>query len=166
MIENIFLDWIKEITDALTQSRSYCFAIYSNDEKLIFANDAFRALIKGDPCQSLINPSYEKIISLDIDSGLLFRGYLTVGDNNAVNTSIFANIYRKTDKIMIIGGVDILSLTEQNTILYKMNAEIGKLQRELLQKTNQQEIIMKQLNAVNEELTKANNNKNWFKKNL
>ena len=149
MIENIFSEWKSEITDALTQSRSYCFAVYSIDEKLIFANDAFQALIKGDPCQSLINPSYEKIISLDIDSGLVFKGYLTVGDNNAVNSSIFANIYRNNDKIMIIGGVDILLLTEQNKILHKMNAEIGTLQRELMQKTHQQEKIMIQLNTAN-----------------
>ena len=134
MNKSIFSDWESEITDALTQSRSYCFAVYSIDKKLIFANDAFQALIKGDPCLSLINPSYEKIISLDIDSGLVFRGYLTIGENVALNTSIFANVYRNNDKIMIIGGVDILLLKEQNMILHKMNAEISALQRELLQK--------------------------------
>ena len=164
MVENNFSEWKSEIYDALAKSRSYCFAVYSSEKKLIFANDAFQALIKGDPCESLINPSYEKIISFEIKSGLVFNGYLTIGDNNTVNTSIFANIYRNDDKIMIIGGVDILLLTEQNTNLHKMNAEIGALQRELLQKTHQQEITMKQLNTANDELTKANEDKDSFLK--
>lgn len=164
MVENTFSEWKSEIYDALAKSRSYCFAVYSSEKKLIFANDAFQALIKGDPCKSLINPSYEKIISFEIKSGLVFNGYLTIGDNNTVNTSIFANIYRNDDKIMIIGGVDILLLTEQNTNLHKMNAEIGALQRELLQKTHQQEITMKQLNTANDELIKANEDKDSFLK--
>ncbi|MEA4981379.1 MAG: HAMP domain-containing sensor histidine kinase [Paludibacter sp.] len=164
MVENNFSEWKSEIYDALAKSRSYCFAVYSSEKKLIFANDAFQALIKGDPCESLINPSYEKIISFEIKSGLVFNGYLTIGDNNTINTSIFANIYRNDDKIMIIGGVDILLLTEQNTNLHKMNAEIGALQRELLQKTHQQEITMKQLNTANDELTKANEDKDSFLK--
>lgn len=164
MIDNIFSDWKLEIYDALTQSRSYCFAVYSTEKKLIFANEAFQVLIKGDPCESLINPTYEKIVSSDIKSGLVFNGYLTIGDINAVDTSIFANIYRNDDKIMIIGGVDILLLTDQNTTLHKMNAEIGALQRELLHKTHQQEITMKQLNSANEELTKANQDKDNFLK--
>jgi len=164
MVENTFSEWKSEIYDALAKSRSYCFAVYSSEKKLIFANDAFQALIKGDPCESLINPSYEKIISFEIKSGLVFNGYLTIGDNNTVNTSIFANIYRNDDKIMIIGGVDILLLTEQNTNLHKMNAEIGALQRELLQKTHQQEITMKQLNTANDELIKANQDKDSFLK--
>lgn len=164
MIDNIFSDWSSEIYDALIQSRSYCFAVYSTGKELIFANEAFRALIKGDPCQSLINPSFEKILSFDIQSGLVFNGYLTIGDNNAVNTSIFASIYRNNDQIMIIGGVDILLLTEQNITLHKMNAEIGALQRELLQKTHQQEKMMNQLNATNNELIKANQDKDNFLK--
>ena len=164
MVENTFSEWKSEIYDALAKSRSYCFAVYSSEKKLIFANDAFQALIKGDPCESLINPSYEKIISFEIKSGLVFNGYLTIGDNNTINTSIFANIYRNDDKIMIIGGVDILLLTEQNTNLHKMNAEIGALQRELLQKTHQQEITMKQLNTANDELIKANQDKDSFLK--
>lgn len=164
MIENIFADWESEINDALAQSRSYCFALYSNDKKLIFANDAFQTLIKGDPCLSLINPSYNKILSFENNSGLVFSGFLTVGSNVSVNTSIVANIYRKNNQIMIIGGVDMLSLTGQNTILHQMNTEIVELQRELLQKTNQQEKTLKQLNITNEELTKANLDKDRFVK--
>ncbi|MBE2187837.1 MAG: HAMP domain-containing histidine kinase, partial [Candidatus Kapabacteria bacterium] len=164
MIESNFSGWETEIGDALKESKSYCYAIYSTDRKLIFANKAFNALIIGDPCLSLINPSYDKIISLNSGSGKVFSGYLTVGEVNAINSSIFVNIYRKNNQFMIIGGVDIQLLTGQNTILHQMNVEIVNLQRELMQKTHQQEKIMQQLNATNEELTNANHDKDQFLK--
>jgi len=164
MAENIFADWESEIIDALTQSKSNCFAVYSCDSKLLFANEAFHALLKGNPCESLINPSYDKIMRFENNAGLVFSGFVTIGDRNSINTSIFANIYRKHDKIMLIGGMDILSLTEQNAILHQMNAEIVHLQRELLQKTKLQDTTLTQLNIANEELTKANNDKDRFLK--
>lgn len=164
MVDRNFSDWESQIADALTQSRSYCYAIYSTDRELIFANKGFHSLIIGDPCQSLINPSYEKIISLESDSDQIFSGHLTVGDINTVNNSIIANIYRKDNQFMIVGGMDILLLANQNRILHQMNAEILNLQRELLQKAHQQEITMTQLNATNDELAKANQDKDRFLK--
>jgi signal transduction histidine kinase len=114
--------------------------------------------------RSLLNPDFDKIVGLPHDTALIFSGFLTVGTIDDVNTSIFAHIYRKNDQLLIIGGMDMLNLTEQNRILHEMNAEITHLQRQLLQKTLSQEQTLSKLNATNEELQKANQDKDKFLK--
>lgn len=164
MIEAILSGWKSEIVDSLSQSKSFCLAVFSTTGELIFANATFQMLLKGDACKSLLNPDFDKIVSLPHDAVLIFSGFLTIGTIDDVNTSIFAHIYRKNDQLLIIGGMDMLNLTEQNRILHEMNAEITHLQRQLLQKTLLQEQTLSKLNAANEELLKANQDKYKFLK--
>lgn len=164
MIEAILFGWKSEIVDSLSQSKSFCLAVFSTTGELIFANATFQMLLKGDACKSLLNPDFDKIVSLPHDAVLIFNGFLTIGTIDDVNTSIFAHIYRKNDQLLIIGGMDMLNLTEQNRILHEMNAEITHLQRQLLQKTLLQEQTLSKLNAANEELLKANQDKDKFLK--
>lgn len=164
MIEAILFGWKSEIVDSLSQSKSFCLAVFSTTGELIFANATFQMLLKGDACKSLLNPDFDKIVSLPHDAVLIFNGFLTIGTIDDVNTSIFAHIYRKNDQLLIIGGMDMLNLTEQNRILHEMNAEITHLQRQLLQKTLLQEQTLSKLNAANEELQKANQDKDKFLK--
>lgn len=164
MIEAILSGWKSEIVDSLSQSKSFCLAVFSTTGELIFANATFQMLLKGDACKSLLNPDFDKIVSLPHDAVLIFNGFLTIGTIDDVNTSIFAHIYRKNDQLLIIGGMDMLNLTEQNRILHEMNAEITHLQRQLLQKTLLQEQTLSKLNAANEELLKANQDKYKFLK--
>lgn len=164
MREAILSGWKSEIVDSLSQSKSFCLAVFSTTGELIFANATFQMLLKGDACKSLLNPDFDKIVSLPHDAVLIFNGFLTIGTIDDVNTSIFAHIYRKNDQLLIIGGMDMLNLTEQNRILHEMNAEITHLQRQLLQKTLLQEQTLSKLNAANEELLKANQDKDKFLK--
>lgn len=164
MIEAILSGWKSEIVDSLSQSKSFCLAVYSTAGELIFANAAFQMLLKGDPRQSLINPDFDKIVGLPHDAALIFSGFLTIGTIDDVNTSIFAHIYRKNNQLLIIGGLDMMKLTGQNRILHEMNAEITHLQRQLLQKTMLQEQTLSKLNAANEEMQKANQDKDKFLK--
>lgn len=164
MIEAILSGWKSEIVDSLSQSKSFCLAVFSTTGELIFANATFQMLLKGDACKSLLNPDFDKIVSLPHDAVLIFNGFLTIGTIDDVNTSIFAHIYRKNDQLLIIGGMDMLNLTEQNRILHEMNAEITHLQRQLLQKTMLQEQTLSKLNAANEDLQKANQDKDKFLK--
>lgn len=164
MTEDILSGWQSEIVFTLSQSKSYCLAVYTTAGELIFANEAFQMLIKKDPRESLINPGLEKIISLPHDGVLIFSGFLTIGTIDDVNNSILAHIYRKNDQLLIIGGMDSLNMTEQNRILHQMNDEITNLQRQLLQKSLLQEKTLSKLNAANEDLLKANQDKDKFLK--
>lgn len=64
MAENTFSDWKSEIYDALAKSRSYCFAVYSSEKKLIFANDE---LTKANEDKD----SFLKILAHDLRNPML-----------------------------------------------------------------------------------------------
>ncbi len=149
MSKNFISEWKAEIADMLLQSKSLCMAIYSINGTLLYCNDAFNALLSGNPADSLINPTFEKITRMQSDTSLVFSGHVTIGSNYSINTSIYAKIYRKKDTFMVVGGIDILMLLEQNKAAMEMNTDINKLQREIISKN-------KQLQKTNEELDKAN----------
>lgn len=152
-------EWKSEVCNALLQSNSLCMALYSADRTLLFCNEGFRTLLVDDPCDSLINPSFEKLISLEngeSESAPIFNGYLTVGNNQTVNTSILANIYRKKNMLLIVGGIDIVMLLEQNNAVLRMNSEISKLQREIIRKNKQLEKTIEELDHANAELLELN----------
>lgn len=162
MSPDFISEWKSEISDTLWRSKSLCLAIYSTERELLFCNDAFSALLSGDPCDSLINPTFEKIVSFDDTTDLVFTGHLTVGSKHSINTSIFANIYRKKDQFIIIGGVDIITLLEENKTALQMNAEINKLQREIIRKNKQLQKANEELDVANESLYNLNATKDKF----
>lgn len=156
MSQDLISEWKSEIADTVLQSKSGCLAIYSVDGTLLFCNDAFSALLSDNSVASFINPTFEKIIAMESDTGLVFSGYVTIGSNHTVNTSIFAHIYRKNDTLMIAGGVDIITLLEQNKAVMRMNGEINKLQREIISKNKQLQKTNKELDEANDELLQLN----------
>ncbi len=162
MSPDFISEWKSEISDTLWHSKSLCLAVYSTDRSLLFCNDAFSTLISDDPCSSLINPTFDKIVGFNNTTDLVFSGYLTVGSKHSVNTSIFANIYRKKDQFIVIGGIDIIMLLEQNKAVLNMNAEINKLQREVIKKNKQLQKTNEELDVANESLHNLNATKDKF----
>lgn len=156
---SIFSDWSVEINKTIAKSNSICIALLSTNKELIFSNTAFDSLVNKDPIKSFINPTFEQILIMESSTNLIFDGFLTVGDFNAINTSIVAQIFRKNDKILVIGGVDTNQLIKQNNIVHILNRDIGNLQRDLLKKTHTLEHTLKELNKSNAELKLINTTK-------
>jgi two-component system sensor histidine kinase/response regulator len=147
-------DWTIEINETIVKSNSQCIALFSNDGELQFSNPAFNLLIKNEVIKSFINPTFEDLLKTRSSSILIFDGFLTLGDYDSLNTSILAQVYRKQDKLLVIGGIETLQLIKQNSQLADLNREIGNLQREVLKKTHVLENALKELNQSNSELKK------------
>ncbi|MFO8021376.1 MAG: hypothetical protein R6U65_02830, partial [Perlabentimonas sp.] len=74
-------EWKDELLLSMSQSNSSCIAIFNQDGSLVFANEAMNALFVGDPSDSLINPTFEKLSALSSLNGEpLFSGYITIGN--------------------------------------------------------------------------------------
>ncbi len=132
-ILNIFSEWHEEFTTAIVETNSFCVAIFSLGKELIFANAAMKTLLKDDPAQSFINPTLDKLFEINTTkSSQIFTGFITIGDNFSINTSIFAHAFKKNEKLIIIGGVNALQLMEQNISMHQLNTEVLNLQRELI----------------------------------
>lgn len=155
-------EWTNELNNTLQTNNSLCIALFSADKKLIFANDSMSALFKTDPCVSFMNPTFDKLLLLNNSIPLIFEGYLTIGDYSSVNTSIWVQIYRKEDNLLVVGGVNTAQLLEQNEAMHNFNQEISNLQRELIREKHALENALEQLNKANNELKELNANKDLF----
>lgn len=148
----LFPEWENEISTAILENRSLCIALLSIEGSLIFANPQMLTLFSGELKDSFINPTFEKIISLSSNDSLVYDGFLTLGDYSSVNTSIMTHIYRKNNKLLIIGGVDVEQLVTQNHNLHQMNHDINNLQRDLIKEKHNLESTLKKLDKANNEL--------------
>lgn len=159
---SIINDWSPEVIDYLLGTKSLCFALFKVNKELVFCNDVFNATALDCSSEVFLNPNFDKLLSFESKDNLIFNGVLTLGNIDSINTSIYANIYRKDDYILVIGGVETLQLIEQNKIMHNLNTEINKLQRGLMKKSKTLENSLNELNLVNKELNDINSDKDKF----
>ena len=161
-ISSILSEWSDEFITTLRRSKSLCVALFSTNGDLIFANDSISALFKAEPFKSFINPTFENLLLLDNSVPLIFEGFLTLGDYSSINTSLWAQVYRKENILLVLGGVNAEVLIEQNATMHQLNHEINNLQRELIKEKHSLEKTLIQLHEANAELKKLNTDKDRF----
>lgn len=155
--------WKNELESSILESNTLCIAIFKKDGELIFANNAIKVLFRDlNPASSLLNPTFETLSKNDCPYCNVYKGYITFGDYSSVNSSIMANVYRKDDSILIIGGVDSEQLMQQNLMMHNLNREIGNLQRQLIKEKRVLEDTLVTLNSTVKELNEANATKDKF----
>lgn len=145
----IFSAWSLEIKDSILKSKALCIALFSVDKELLFSNEAYNELVGNRPIESLLNPSFDKLVSLNSENTLIFDGYITFGSIDEINSSIEAQVYRKDDKLLLLGGKNNSQLIEQNLVMFQLNEEINNLQRRLIKKTHHLEEALLELEKMN-----------------
>ena len=161
-ISYILSDWTDEFITTLIRSKSLCVALFSTNGELIHANDLMSVLFKAEPFKSFINPTFDNLLLLDNSIPLIFEGFLTLGDYSSINTSIWAQVYRKENKLLVLGGVNSAILLEQNETMHQLNHEVNNLQRELLREKLALEKTLTLLREAHSELKKLNADKDRF----
>lgn len=159
---SIIFEWTKEFEEVLQDSNSLCIALFSTDRELLFANQLMLSFIKGEPSKSFINPSFDKLLELSDSKTPVFEGFLTLGDYNSINVSLKAQVYKRGEEILVVGGVDAKQLIEQNKTMHQLNLEISNLQRELIKEKEALENTLAKLSEANIELEKMNIDKDRF----
>lgn len=164
LLNNLLNEWREEIEVSLLDTSSLCMALFTLSGDLIIANKAMKALfnVPGKPIDSIMNPPFIKLAELKARTSLVYEGFLTFGDYSNVNTSIFVRVYRRDEKILILGGMDTEQLIKQNAIMHSLNREINNLQRIVIKEKNTLESTLQKLNATNAELKEANATKDKF----
>lgn len=148
-------EWSDILLYSLKETNSFGIAIFSDSGQLIYVNSAMNKLCSNFDSTCLISPSFEKLISIEGESNLLFSGYLTIGKMNTVNTSVEAKVYRKRDEILITGGFEVNSLIEQNKTMHLLNQRVTNLQRQLMQEKTELERTMKKLQEAQQMLIQS-----------
>jgi two-component system sensor histidine kinase/response regulator len=161
-ISSILSGWTNEFVTTLIRSKSLCVALFSTNGELIYANDSMSVLLMAEPFKSFINPTFDKLLLSDNSVPLIFEGFLTLGDYSSINTSLWTQVYRKENKLLVMGGVNAATLLEQNEIMHQLNREINNIQRELLKEKHSLQKTIIQLNEAYVQLEKLNINKDRF----
>ncbi len=162
IIRKFFTDWDDEIVQYLTSTDILCVALFDNTKKLLYATSAMQKLFKTEPSESIINPTLDKLISIESTDSLVFQGWMTIGDYISFNNTIVAHVYKKEGKLLIIGGVEAPELMNQYIAMQQLNQQINNLQRELVKEKVMLEKTLNQLNKTNEELNQLNASKDKF----
>lgn len=155
-VPEIFSQWTEEIMSSLTENSPLGIALFSVDGGLIYANSTMNSLFRGDPCDSLINPDYEKLTRLKTNKSEIYSGYMTIGNNSSDNISIMSRVYRKKDQLLITGAVDSKDLIRHNKAMNQLNYEINNLHRQLIKEKYAMEDVLKKLNVANNKLHELN----------
>jgi len=159
---NILSEWIDELSNIIKNEDLLYIAIVDANHKIEFCNELMAGLLGQQGVESFINPKFETLTKLQSKSSLIFKGHITFGDMLSVNTSLFAHVYKKNNKLLIIGGSKIPELLHQNTQMAELNREVNNLQRELIIKNQALEQTLLDLNKTNAKLESLNKDKDLF----
>ncbi len=154
-VEQLFSEWSVNVNQVFFKKNLLCIGVFERKE-LIYSNDAFLSLAKGNAADSLINPTIDILLAIESEEELIFDGFLTLGDYNSVNTSIVAQVYKKNSQLLVVGGVEISLLLEQNLKMHSLNREISTLQRDLIKRKIELEKALIQLSETNAQLNQLN----------
>ncbi len=158
-----FEEWSEELSEYIIENNTFCIAIFKTDGELLFANNAIRTLFReSKPKDSLLNPTFEKLININAINPLIYKGFITFGNYSSINNSIIASVFYKNGKILISGGTDANQLIQNNSLMHELNREVNNLQRQLIKEKHILEETLRQLSSVNKELKEANATKDKF----
>jgi len=162
LFETLYSNWKEELGQPIFESKSLYIAEFSLDGKLLQANKTMSDLFHGNPSKSLLNPTFTKLISIHPDNSLVYKGFLTIGDQVDHFTSINATIFRKKDLILIVGSINANQLKDENQEMSMLNNQVNNLQRQLIKDKSILQSTYEQLNLANESLKEANATKDKF----
>lgn len=154
--------WQDEIKGLVEASRSLFLAVFAVDGQLLHANAAMAPLLGlENPAGQLLNPSWAALLAVASD-GIVYDGYVNIGGYSAVSTSFAARVYRRGERLLILGEYDAAQLAAQNAIMADMNREVSTLQRQLLQEKHRLKQTLAQLHEANLRLQELNATKDRF----
>ena len=154
--------WEGEVFEVLQKDNFLYIALFSCEGELVYTNDLMSSILNGASTENLLNPNFKELLAIKQKSPLLFEGYVTIGDYDSINSSIFAKIYRKDNELLLIGGIEAPQLLEQNKQMHQLNSDINNLQRQLIKEKTKLEKTLDKLNGTNIKLEKLNADKDLF----
>jgi two-component sensor histidine kinase len=142
--EELFSPWLREIAQSIRTSQAFCLGLFSTGGEVLFINSALERLVGPSPTEGFVNPGFADLLAAAENASgrkQIFSGFATLS-NGTSDTSILTRVYTEEEQILLLGEVDVVSLSGQYDSVVELNREINRLQRTLLQRKRelQQEI--------------------------
>lgn len=151
----LFSGWENELKSSFIDNNSLGIALFSLFGDLIFSNPAMNSICPGFNKSNILHPAFEEIITFQESNGLIYSGLITIGEMNSVNTSIETKIYKQDNNLLLIGGINVAGLIEQNKVMHFLNQKVTNLQRQLLHEKTELEVTMRKLQETQQMLVQS-----------
>ncbi len=151
-ISVLLSNWENELKSSFLDNNSLGIALFSISGELIFANSAMYSLCPEFNRNNVLHPTFDEIISQINAEGIIYSGLLTIGKMNNVNTSVEAKIFKKDDSLLLIGGINVAGLIDQNKTMHFLNQKVTNLQRQLMKEKTELESTMRKLQETQQML--------------
>ena len=130
--------WGEELIRASDTSAALAVGRFTRTGDPLYLNRGMAAVLGGDTpdrprCNYLVNPTFAQLLATPGD-GLIFAGWLTVGDGYRLSRTLRGEVYCKGGEVLIVGEYDVVELERLERELSRTNQEINNLQRELIHK--------------------------------
>ncbi|NCC28914.1 MAG: EAL domain-containing protein [Gammaproteobacteria bacterium] len=133
--------------------------VFDNAGNSLYLNRGMRAILDdiavGTACgDAFVNPTFGALRELTRE-GTVFSGILTLGDGLRIHRSLAARVWRRDDRLLVAGEMDVLELDRLNQVLIAANREINALQRALIKQNRLLQESEARLSASEERLKLA-----------
>jgi diguanylate cyclase (GGDEF)-like protein/PAS domain S-box-containing protein len=130
--------WADELAQARHASTAQAIGRFSLTGDPLYLNRGMIAVLGGETPDRprrdyLVNPTFARLVEGDAE-GLLYDGWLTLGDGYRLSRTLRAQVYRRGGEVLIVGEYDVVELERLERELSTTNQQINNLQRELLGK--------------------------------
>ena len=146
------MEWGDLINELIKNSVSTAYGIFNPSGKIIFANESMCHYLDTtkeelNPQNNFINPNFDKIVSFNSNTDLVFEGVLTIGNFINKNYVLNSKIFKRNNTYLIFAEPDVLNLFEDNSKMSKLNQQVNNLQRQLIKEKKE---LQKTLNELKE----------------
>ncbi len=130
--------WGEELGRAHDTSNALAVGRFTLDGEPLYLNRGMSTVLGGATPDRprrdyLVNPSFAQLLAGGTE-GLLFAGWLTIGDGYRTTRTLHGQVYRKGAEVLILGEYDVVELDRLERELSRTNQEINNLQRDLIHK--------------------------------
>ena len=153
-------NWTNLIKELSLNSQSVAIGIFNTEGLLLDANLPMCYFLGTnkkdlDPKNQFINPLFPSFL-VEKKEGLIFDGFMTIGDYNDISYVLQTKVYHKNDQILIFSDADVPQLFEDNKKMSVLNQEVNNLQRQIIKEKKNLQETLAELNQRTIELEKLN----------
>lgn len=154
-----FKDWEPFIKKLSYKSRAVAYGLWSDKGDVLQVNEVLQDIISmGNGEQlKLMNPSIESLNEKAKENACIFVGYLTLGTDPLKTYTLYSKVFFQNNKFLIFCYLDIIETLKDNKELSKLNQEVNNLQRKLTKEKISLENAYEELNVLQAQLLERTN---------
>lgn len=138
-IQDIFAHWPQLTTTFLDATQGVVIGLFHAEGQCVYTNAALHQLLGGDETNApaldyLVSPAWTMLLGEPDADSVVYRGWLTFEGPRLASRSVWGQVSREENWLLILAAYDVDELDQVNHQLFAANNQVTNLQRELARK--------------------------------